>query len=92
VAKKKIWEVVLTRPAEKTYDRAPRNVRERLSHCFAALERHPLYGKNIKSLTGRLKGLCRYRVGDWRVIYRLFKEKMIVEIIAILPRGNAYKK
>ncbi|MFQ6052556.1 MAG: type II toxin-antitoxin system RelE/ParE family toxin [Candidatus Hydrothermarchaeota archaeon] len=33
----------------------------------------------------------RYRVGEWRVIYRLFKEKKIVEIIAILPRGDAYR-
>lgn len=92
MAKKEIWEVVLTKPAEKTYDRAPRNIKQRLSHCFENLEINPLYGNNIKPLTGKLKGLCRYRVGDWRVIYRLFKEKMIVEIVAILPRGNAYKK
>jgi mRNA interferase RelE/StbE len=92
VAKKEICEVVLTKPAEKTYDRAPGNVRQRLGHCFEGLEINPLYGNNVKPLTGKLKGLYRYRVGDWRVIYRLFKEKMVVEIIAILPRGNAYKK
>jgi len=92
VAKKEIWEVVLTKPAEKTYDRAPRNIKQRLGHCFEDLETNPLYGHSIKPLTGKLKGLYRYRVGDWRVIYRLFREKMIVEVVAILPRGNAYKK
>ncbi|MDX9715713.1 MAG: type II toxin-antitoxin system RelE/ParE family toxin [Dissulfurispiraceae bacterium] len=34
---------------------------------------------------GQLKGLARYRVGEWRVIYRVDKEKKVVEIIAILP-------
>jgi mRNA interferase RelE/StbE len=62
-----------------------------LDRCFETLEKNPLYGKNIKHLTGELKGLLRYRVGDWRVIYRLFQETNVVEIVAILPRGNAYK-
>ncbi|MFH1944078.1 MAG: type II toxin-antitoxin system RelE/ParE family toxin [Acidobacteriota bacterium] len=39
---------------------------------------------------GQLKGLYRYRVGDLRVIFRPIKESRIVEIIAILPRGDAY--
>ncbi len=30
-------------------------------------------------------------IGDRRVIYRLKREQHVVEIIAILPRGDAYK-
>jgi len=90
VAQKESWEIVLTRPAEKVYDKSPKDMRKRLDRCFEALEKNPLYGSNIRSLTGQLKGLYRYRVGDWRVIYRLFNQEVIVEIIAILPRGDAY--
>jgi mRNA interferase RelE/StbE len=90
VAKKETWEVVLTKPAEKVYDKSPRDMRQRLGNCFNELEENPFYGSNIKPLTGKLKGLYRCRVGDWRVTYRVIKEKMFVEIIAILPRGNAY--
>ena len=90
MAKKETWEVVLTKPAEKVYDKSPRDMRQRLSNCFEELEENPFHGGNVKPLTGKLKGLYRYRVGDWRVIYRIIKEKMFVEIIAILPRGNAY--
>lgn len=88
--KKEIWEVALTKPAEKIYDKSSKKIKRRLDGCFDNLERNPLYGNNIMSLTGKLKGLYRYRVGDWRIIYKLFKKSMIVEIVAILPRGNAY--
>ena len=91
MAQEEAWEIVLARPAEKAYDRATKDVRKRLDGCFEDLEKNPLYGNNIKALTGQLKGLYRYRVGEWRVIYRLKIEKQVVEIIAILPRGNAYK-
>jgi mRNA interferase RelE/StbE len=89
VAKKEVWEIDLTRPAEKVYDKASKSIRERLDECFEDLEQNPSHGSNIKALTGNLKGLYRCRVGDWRVIYRLKPEHRIVEIIAILPRGDA---
>jgi len=91
VAKKEVWEIDLTKPAEKVYDKAAITIRQGLDDCFGNLEQNPLYGNNIKALTGKLKGLYRYRIGDWRVIYRLKREQHIVEIIAILPRGDAYK-
>ncbi len=90
MAKKEVREIDLTRPAEKVYDKASMDVRRRLDECFENLEQNPLYGNNIKALTGKLKGLCRYRVGDRRVIYRL-REQQVVEIVAILTRGDAYK-
>ena len=91
MAQKEIREIVLTKPAEKIYDKSSKDITRRFDSCFEDLEKNPLYGNNIKSLTGQLRGLFRYRVGDWRVIYRLFKEKKVVEIVAILPRGDAYK-
>jgi mRNA interferase RelE/StbE len=91
VAKKKVWEIDLTRPAEKIYDKASSDIRQRLDDCFENLEQNPLYGNNIEALTGKLKGLYRYRIGDWRVIFRLKREQHVVEIIAILPRGDVYK-
>ena len=88
--KKETWEVILTRPAEKAYDRSSRTVKIRLDRCLSDLEEDPLYSPNIKPLVGKLKGLYRYRIGDLRVIYRPIKENKIVEIIAILSRGKAY--
>jgi mRNA interferase RelE/StbE len=90
VEKKEVWEVILTRPAEKAYDRSSKTIKIRLGRCFAGLEKDPIYNSNAKPLVGKLKGLYRYRVGDLQVIYRPIKESKSVEIIAILPRGKAY--
>jgi mRNA interferase RelE/StbE len=91
VAQKEIWKIVLTRPAEKAYNKAPRDIKQRLDSCFDDIEQNPLHGNNIRPLTGKLKGLLRYRIGDWRVIYRIDRDNQSIEIIAILPRGDAYK-
>lgn len=91
MAQKDAWEIVLTKPAQKVYDKTPGDMRRKLDSCFADLEKNPIYGNNIRPLTGELKGLIRYRVGSWRVIFRLFKERKAVEIVAILPRSDAYK-
>jgi len=91
VAKRIAWEIALTKPAKRAYDKAPRETRERLDGCFENLEKNPIYGNNIMPLTGQLKGLIRYKVGEWRVIFRLHKEARLVEIVAILPRSDAYR-
>ncbi len=91
MAQKDAWKIILTKPAQKVYDNAPEDIQQRLDSCFADLEKNPIYGNKIRPLTGQLRGLIRYRVGDWRVIFQLFKEKKTVEIVAILPRSKAYR-
>lgn len=43
----------------------------------------------------RLKGenmKWRLRVGDWRIIYRLDRGRLIIEVIEIGSRGDIYKQ
>ncbi len=42
-----------------------------------------------KPLTGPLKGLWRLRVDDYRVIYRIEKDKLVVLIVKVGIRRNA---
>ncbi len=86
----KILKIILTKPAEKVYDKIDKQTQKRFDDCFEDLEKNPLYGSSIKKLTGKLTALYRYRVGNWRIIYRTSKQECAVEIIAILPRGDAY--
>ena len=44
---------------------------------------------DIKTLDGKHKGQFRLRIGDWRIIYKV--ENDIVLIAYILPRGDAYQ-
>ena len=90
MAQENAWEIILTKPAKKVYEKAPNDIRRRLDNCFEDLEKNPIYGNNIRRLTGKLRGLGRYRIGDWRVIFRVFKERKVVEVVAILPRSDTY--
>ncbi|HZK44178.1 MAG TPA: type II toxin-antitoxin system RelE/ParE family toxin [Syntrophomonadaceae bacterium] len=47
-----------------------------------------IFAPTAKKLKGRDEQF-RLRVGDWRIIFR--QNEATIEIIAILPRGQAYK-
>ena len=47
-------------------------------------------GKPLRNLPDDLKGLRSYRIGDYRVIFRLTEEEIKVYIIA--HRSDVYKK
>jgi mRNA interferase RelE/StbE len=88
--KKEISEVFLIKTAEKTFDKSKPDMQKRLTRALNELEQNPLHGPKIRPLTGQLKGLYRYRAGEWRVIYRLFKDNKTVKVLAILPCRNTY--
>jgi len=50
---------------------------------------NPLLHHDVRLLTGQLQGDYRLRVGDWRVLFTPEKEKKIIHIYAILPRGDS---
>jgi mRNA interferase RelE/StbE len=74
----------------KYYNKVSINIAARLDKCFTSLESDPVNGVNIKHLKG-IAGKYRYRVGDLRVIYEINVPEKIVYVMAILPRGQAYK-
>ena len=45
---------------------------------------------NIKPLKGKYRGLYRLRVGNYRVIYRLDREQIVIIIVRIGHRGEIY--
>ena len=43
-------------------------------------------------LKGLHKGLWRYRVGDFRIIYKIIENKIIILVLRIDHRKNIYKR
>jgi len=89
-SKEPMFRIALSKEALKYYNRVSVVTAARLDRCLAGLESDPLQGSNIKSLKG-IAGKYRYRVGNLRVIYEVDHAQSIVYVIAILPRGQAYK-
>ncbi len=54
-------------------------------------ENNPRAGANIKALQGPFAGSHRYRVGDHRVIYTIDEHRVMVFVIAIANRKDAYR-
>lgn len=45
-----------------------------------------------KLLTGQYKGLYRYRIGDYRVIYFIEQENLLGKIVLVAHRKDVYSK
>jgi mRNA-degrading endonuclease RelE of RelBE toxin-antitoxin system len=56
---------------------------------LATLE-NPLRHKDVRALEGRLLGLYRLRIGEYRVIFELGSDEAEIVVYAVVPRGKAY--
>jgi mRNA interferase RelE/StbE len=86
-----MYKVELSREAQRFYERCDKAVSRKLSRCFAALERNPRAGNNVKALKGRLAGSYRYRLGDLRVVYTINDRAITVYVITIAKRSDVYE-
>jgi mRNA interferase RelE/StbE len=60
-------------------------------YVYPLLRKNPYFGPNIKRLKGNLSGYYRYRIGDYRLFYEIDDEKIIIFVIDIADRKNAYE-
>jgi mRNA-degrading endonuclease RelE of RelBE toxin-antitoxin system len=65
----------LERPVQKLLQRLQDDVAERIKKRMERLAENPICEKKLK---GRLKGYCRSRIGEYRIIYRLLPCHVIV--------------
>jgi len=70
--------------------RLDRRVVSRIVDAVASLSVNPL-PPGIKKLHGGERSY-RMRVGDYRVIYEVFSGRLVVEVIRVRHRKDAYRK
>ena len=66
----------------------PKVARTRIANAIDTLSERPYAGNRLK---GDLRGLRRIRVGDYRVIYELQDEVLVVLVIRVAHRREAYR-
>lgn len=86
-----MYEVVYSKDAIRTLVKIPRKQAQTIQAKIAAVAVAP-YARhlNVTRLQGR--DGYRLRVGDWRVIYEIIDDRMVVHVLRIAARGSAYKK
>jgi mRNA interferase RelE/StbE len=81
--------VIVERQAEKTLRRLPKEILSRVDRLLLSLAEDPR-PVGCKKLRG-YENLYRLRVGDWRLIYAIEDDELVVLVIEISPRGEAYR-
>ena len=85
-----MYKIEYQQQAIKALLKMPRNsarlIREKIEHL--ALSPYAA-NNNVKRMEG--VGGYRLRVGDWRVLYEIIDDRLIIVIVKIRPRGDAYK-
>jgi mRNA interferase RelE/StbE len=84
----RVLKIAYTKDALKTLTRMPGKVADGIERRLGMLAEDPeRTDVDVKPLVGR-PGL-RLRVGDWRVIFEIDGDSLIV--LRIAPRGDVYK-
>jgi len=85
-----MYKIIFTKDAQKTLLRLPRNTAILVRQKLEQLAEDPFASNlNAKKLQNR-QGY-RLRIGDWRVIYELQNDELIILVLKIAPRGEVYR-
>jgi mRNA interferase RelE/StbE len=85
------YTLTLEKAAVKALKKLPVNLRQRIADKLTELADDPFAEHlNVKALAGR-ENEYRLRIGDWRVIYQLHNDRLIIRVLTITPRGSAYQ-
>ena len=83
------WQVIVERNADRRMSRLPKEVRSRLLVALDRLAENPRHPGVIK-LQG-YSALYRVRVGDWRIVFTIRDEQLIVIVVEVDTRGGVYR-
>ncbi len=67
----------------------PKPARIRIAHAIDSLNEEPSAGRPLK---GGMRGLRRLRVGDYRVVYELLDDEIVVLVTPVAHRRDAYPR
>lgn len=82
------YSIFLTKKAQKQLDKLQNDVAEPIIEAISYLEVNPR-PSGCKKLKGR-EGY-RIRVGNYRVIYEIFDDKLVVDVVALGHRRDIYE-
>ena len=75
--------------AAKELERVAKPDRARIAESIDRLAENPLLGNALK---GDLRGLRRLRVGNYRVLYEVRDDSLVVLVVRIAHRRDAYRR
>lgn len=85
-----MYKIVFTKQAAKSLQSIPRDIGGLIREKLAQIANDPFASHpNATKLQGRPG--YRLRVGDWRVIYEVEKDELVIIVLKIALRGEVYR-
>ena len=83
------YSIRIRNSARRELAQLPKEARERVIAAIDALGEQPLAGSPLK---GGLRGLRRQRVGDYRVLYELLDDELVILVVRVAHRRESYRR
>jgi mRNA interferase RelE/StbE len=85
-----MYKIEYSKTALKKLNKIPKNLVKRIQDKLTKIAHNPYDNHpNTKKLVGR-EGY-RLRIGDWRIIYEIDNDKIVILVLEIDTRGGIYK-
>ncbi len=79
------YRLSISREVRRDIDRLPGIFRQRIRRAIAELAQEPR-PEAAKSLEGELADYYRIRLDDYRIIYRIEEDQVLVEVVRVAQR------
>ena len=89
---RQVWLIAMSHEFIKAIDSIDRKLQGRILEALADISKDPITvrGDTVKPLTHEMKGLWRYRLGDYRLVYQPLPEKNEILLVNFDSRGAVY--
>jgi mRNA interferase RelE/StbE len=85
------YQITIDHKADKVIDKLDKKTIKRIAERLDEQAVNP-YDQRISGPVEMGKGQRKSRVGDWRIIFKIDEENLIIKITAVRPRRRAYPK
>jgi addiction module RelE/StbE family toxin len=88
-----MYKITFLPDAEDSFKKLDKTVQKRIAHKIDWLAENAdkMIHHPLTSLPEDLRGLCRMRLGDYRIIYWVYAETKNIKIYDIEHRGRDYR-
>jgi addiction module RelE/StbE family toxin len=88
-----MYKITFLPDAEESFKKLDKPIQKRIAQKIDWLAKHTdtIIHHPLTSLPDDLRGLCRMRIGDYRIMYWVYTENKHIKIYDIEHRGKDYR-
>jgi mRNA interferase RelE/StbE len=85
-----VYKIIFAKGAQKALLRLPKNMAVLVRQKLEQLAVDP-YAPNTNAMKLQNRSGYRLRIGDWRLIYEIQNDELVILVLKIAQRGEVYR-